>query len=124
MVQISTWCHQMVEKPKPVHRYNLSINGCDRSDQMVTYYGNYKRNTIKWWENIFYWVIDVSQVNDHSLYNISHSVNKIMPFKDFKGCLVSQLTEKAASILPPEVAATSSDKLGQELKDGNKIRKT
>jgi hypothetical protein len=43
MVQITTQCQKIVEKPKPVHRYNLSMNGCDRSDQIVTYYGNYRR---------------------------------------------------------------------------------
>jgi hypothetical protein len=51
------------------------MNGCDRSDQMVTYYGNYKRKTIKWGEQIFYWITVVSQVSAHSLYNISHSGN-------------------------------------------------
>ena len=34
-------------QPDIIHDYNFSMNGCDRSDQMLSYYNNFKRRTVK-----------------------------------------------------------------------------
>ena len=41
------------EIPEIIHRYNLSMNGCDHLDQSVSYYSNLDRKTVKWWKRYF-----------------------------------------------------------------------
>ncbi|CAG5117673.1 unnamed protein product [Candidula unifasciata] len=61
-----------IQKPSPIHSYNISLNGCDLLDQMVSYYSNYNRKTKKWWKKVFTWMMEVTQVNAHILYMLSH----------------------------------------------------
>ena len=37
-----------VVKPSIIHSYNQMMNGCDRMDQLVAYYGGHSRKTMKW----------------------------------------------------------------------------
>ena len=39
-----------VIKPKCIDKYNRKMNGCDRADQMVGYYGVHRRKSNKWWK--------------------------------------------------------------------------
>ena len=39
-------------KPNIIHEYNNSMNGCDRMDQMISYY-ILNRKTIKLWKRMF-----------------------------------------------------------------------
>ncbi|CAG5127870.1 unnamed protein product [Candidula unifasciata] len=64
--------NRKVQKPSPIHSYNMSMNGCDRLDQMVSYYSNHNRKTKKWWKKVFTWIVEVMQVNAHILYMSSH----------------------------------------------------
>ncbi|GFO29363.1 transposase [Plakobranchus ocellatus] len=41
---------QIIEKPAIIEAYNTAMNGCDRMDQNVAYYGVFKRKTKKWWK--------------------------------------------------------------------------
>ena len=52
-----------VTLPSLIHDYNQSMNGCDRVDQSVSYYGQFTRKTIKWWKRIFFWLMEICQVN-------------------------------------------------------------
>ena len=82
-------------------RYNLCMNGCDRVDQMVTYYGVYQRKTYKWWKKLFRWALKVVQNNAYVLYTLQR---KNRPGKTsllrFKLELVHGLTKYAAAIMP------------------------
>ena len=90
-----------VTKPTMVHGYNSSMNGCDRMDQMISYYGCHSRKTIKWWRKVFTWIIEILQSNAHILYNLNlktHSRDsKPIPLIEFKKILVLQLRAEASS---------------------------
>ena len=49
-------------KPNIIHEYNNSMNGCDRMDQMISYYV-FNKKTIKWWKRMFMWCFEVTQMN-------------------------------------------------------------
>ena len=53
IVAVSSHHRGVREIPEIIHRYNLSMNGCDRLDQSVSYYSNIDRKTVKWWKRIF-----------------------------------------------------------------------
>lgn len=52
-----------VDLPEVVHSYNKTMNGCDRVDQAVAYYGQFSRKTKKWWKCIFLWLLEICQCN-------------------------------------------------------------
>ena len=56
---------KVVNKPTVIHFYNESMNGCDRLDQLVSYYNNLHRKTVKWWKRMFHWILEVIQSNDY-----------------------------------------------------------
>lgn len=87
-----------VEKPEMIDIYNQRMNGCDKADQMVSYYGNHKRKSMKWWKKLFYWIIEITQVNAHIIYCLLHADNpKKMTLKAFKEKLVDSFAEEAAA---------------------------
>ena len=90
---------KVTEKPTLIHEYNQSMNGCDRLDQLVSYYNNLDRKTVKWWKRIFMWIIEVSQVNAYIIYNLSRS-EEVTKFtlKDFKHSLIESLCKKSHEI--------------------------
>ena len=93
-----------VQKPTVVHDYNLHINGCDRMDQSLTYYGQYNRKTVKCWKKIFHWSLEVAQCNAHILFNLSRPVGtKPISLSSFKDMLIEQLIAAAAEITPEDV---------------------
>ena len=47
MSEISGHHGKVTPKPDLIHYYNLNMNGCDRLDQLVSYYNNLKRKTVK-----------------------------------------------------------------------------
>ena len=49
-----------VLKPRIIQNYNLSLNGCDRLDQNVSYYNN---KLISGGKRIFARLLEVSQIN-------------------------------------------------------------
>ena len=50
------------------------MNGCDRLDQLVSYYNNLSRKTGKWWKRIFTWVIEVCQTYAYIIYCLTQPV--------------------------------------------------
>lgn len=88
-------------KPSVIQAYNFSMNGCDRADQMVGYYGLHKRRSKKWWKKIFFWVMEIACVNAYILYSLSRAgQTKKIGLKKFKHRLIDQLCESAAAIMP------------------------
>ena len=83
--------------PTVINDYNLSMNGCDKVDQMVQYYGHYQRKTTKWWKRIFYWLLEITQVNAFILYKLQNNLEQLA-FKDYKKALVMQLLDKAEKL--------------------------
>ena len=61
----------ITQKPTMVHQYNYNMNGCDRVDQYLSYYGQISRGITKWWKRIFFWLLEVTQCNAHILYQIT-----------------------------------------------------
>ena len=95
-----------VTLPSLIHDYNMSMNGCDRVDQSVAYYGQFTRKTIKWWKRIFFWLLEICQVNSYILYCLTRTdpADKIS-LKRYKQMLLTALAEKAATLVPEDEEA-------------------
>ena len=88
-------------KPTMVHIYNLSMNGCDLLDQKVSYYNIFSRKTVKWWKKLFFWLLEIAQVNAFIIHNLARGPqSKPASLKTFKLHLLSQLSERAAVTIP------------------------
>ena len=100
-VDVITKRGKTVLKPNMIN--NLSMNGCDRLDQNVSYYNNLNRRTLKWWKRIFAWLLEVSQVNAHILFLLTREQYATpMPLKHFKEKLIDELCEKAYDLTPAD----------------------
>ena len=55
-------------KPNIIHEYNNSMDGCDRMDEMISYYNVFNRKTMKWWKRMFMRCFEVSQMNAFILF--------------------------------------------------------
>ena len=67
-------------KPDVIQAYNNAMNGCDRMDQMLSYYNIFNRKTIKW-------CFEVSQVNASILYCLTRAPgDKAVALMSFKKC--------------------------------------
>ena len=90
------------EKPGVVHSYNFNMNGCDRADQMVGYYGLHSRQSHKWWKKLFYWLLEITCSNAYILYCLSHPNLKKNEkgLKKFKFQLIEDLCQVAATLTP------------------------
>lgn len=99
-----------VEMPTIVHDYNMSMNGCDRVDQSVSYYGQFTRKTRKWWKRIFLWLLEICQTNAYILHSLTRAPDtRKLSLRTFKRNLIAQLEEMAVVSLPP---STSETRLG------------
>ena len=80
-------------KPAPIHGYNFAMNGCDRMDQLVSYYGCHGRKTIKWWRKLFSWILEIVQCNAHILNNLLMTSRGERPqsLKNFKRNIISSI---------------------------------
>ena len=88
-----------VDRPTVVDDYNQHMNGCDRLDQMVNYYGVHNRRAKKWWRKLFLWILEVAQFNAYVLYVLSRappSANEKetkVSFRQYKKLLWMQMCE-------------------------------
>ena len=107
-----------VKKPASIHAYNHSMNGCDRMDQMLSYYGCHNRKTIKWWRKIFTWMLELTQCNTHShTFYLTSPERKCMPLKDFKVLFIKQLQALATvenPVMSPRPGRRSSTSMACE----------
>ena len=76
-------------KPITIHMYNQYMNRCDRVDQNLRYYSAQDRKSTKWWKKLYFWAVEIGQLNAYILYKISNNVEPQKPnlkftFKGFK----------------------------------------
>ena len=103
-----------LQKPSPIHAYNKSMNGCDRLDQMVSYYGLHNRKAYKWWKKVFTWILEVVQVNAHILFCLCHpDMTKKMPLSQFKDALIGELSRLAEVEIPANITLAAANQPGQ-----------
>lgn len=94
---------KVTTKPDIIHDYNFSMNGCDRSDQMLSYYNNFNRRTVKWWKRLFMWCIEITQVNAFILHCLTrYEGSRPLSLKQFKDKLIHQLINEAATCVPED----------------------
>ncbi|KAK3731262.1 hypothetical protein RRG08_025804 [Elysia crispata] len=109
---------RQVTKPAIIQSYNNNMNGCDRIDQQVSYYGAHDRKTKKWYKKIFTWILEVAQVNSHILHTLSRPEGtKPLPLAAYKNLLVDQLILVGApNVMPalPAAAPTPPAKPGRK----------
>ena len=90
-----------VTKPDMIHDYNYSMNGCDRMDQMISYYNIFNRRTVKWWKRLLMWCIEVSQINAYVLFCLTRDEGvKSVSLKKFKVDLIKGLIAEANKVIP------------------------
>lgn len=86
-------------KPNMINTYNRNMNGCDKLDQKVSYYGVFERKTVKWWKKLFYWMLEVTQANAYILFCLSGAAGrKKISLKDYKKMLMTQLTQHVVAM--------------------------
>ena len=61
------WDTREISQPKVVANFNKFMNGVDRSDQILTT-NSVPRKSTKWWETLFYHLIDMAVVNSFILF--------------------------------------------------------
>ncbi|KAK3691224.1 hypothetical protein RRG08_003263 [Elysia crispata] len=83
---------EIILKPSCVDEYNQHMNGCDRADQQIQYYGLHKRKSNKWWKKIFHFLIEIAVVNASIIYNktrpLVDGVRRKVPLAAFKNLLI------------------------------------
>ena len=75
-----------------VDEYNQHMNGCDRTDQQIQFYGLQKRKSNKWWKKIVHFFIEIAVVNASIIYNktqpLVDGVRRKVPLAAFKNNLI------------------------------------
>lgn len=61
------WSTKVVHQPKTVSNYNKYMNAVDRSDQILAT-NNVLRKCMRWWETLFFHLIDIAVVNSFILF--------------------------------------------------------
>ena len=83
-VEVSNKCGKVTTKPRMIYEYNNSMNGCDRRDQMISYYNIFNKKTVKWWNRMF-------QVNSFILYCLTRDEGtRLVPLLEFKKILEAE----------------------------------
>ena len=83
-------------KPAVIEAYNRCMNGCDRMDQMASYYNVFNRKTIKWWKRMFMWCLEISQCNAFILFCLTRfDGEKPTSLLVFKKALISGILSAA-----------------------------
>ena len=78
-------------KPMCVHDYNTNMGGIDRSDHLLSYCST-PRKTIKWYNKVFFHLLDIAVMNSYVLFKKLSKQKKlrILKFRDaLKGELAS-----------------------------------
>ena len=79
------------------------MNGCDRMDQMLSYYNTFNRKTIKWWKRMFMWCFEVSQINAYIIFCLTRDDDtNSVPLAKFKQMLEKEMLIEADGIIPPD----------------------
>lgn len=95
---------EVVEMPAVVNEYNTCMNGCDLADQMVGYYSQFERKTYKWWKRVFFWLLEITQVNSYILYCSSRTLpQKKISLKKYKTLLIEEIIQLVMNQHPDDI---------------------
>ena len=101
--EITTKRGIVLSKPCIIQSYNNAMNGCDRMDQMLSYYNIFNRKTIKWWKRMFMWCLEVCQVNTYIMFCMTRDADaNPVPLLKFKQMLVEEILFEADQIVPAD----------------------
>ena len=90
-VEVSNKCGKVTTKPRMIYEYSNSMNGCDRRDQMISYYNIFNKKTVKWWNRMFAWCFELTQVNSFILYCLTRDEGtRLVPLLEFKKILEAE----------------------------------
>ena len=81
---------EVVSKPKVVECYNTYMNGVDKGDQLIQYYG-YSHRTIKWYKRVFFHLLEVTIVNAYIIYCTTRPPKERLSHLDFHIAVASHL---------------------------------
>ncbi|KAK3742332.1 hypothetical protein RRG08_028244 [Elysia crispata] len=86
-----------IDKPECIDTYDQYMNGCDRADQQVQYYGMHKRKMYKWWEKNFHFLLELTVIKANIIHNTKRLAvgMKKLELVNFKNMLIQQLTAAA-----------------------------
>ena len=97
------------EKPTAVLTYNQNMNAVDISDQYTATYP-FTRKAIKWWREVFFWLIDLCVPNSYALYK--EMEQKRMSHITYLRSIVEVLaTGYLSSAPPPHICELSSQEV-------------
>lgn len=65
------------EKPEMIAIYNLTKSGVDHIDTISNIYSS-QRKCYKWWQSVFFYLLDIIINNSLIIYNDIHNANKVM----------------------------------------------
>jgi hypothetical protein len=102
---VADYTHPVKNKTKPlvINNYNHAMGGCDRVDQIITYYSNIARKSYKWWKKIFHWILEICQSNAFILFLLTRPRGTTkMSFKNFKLILKDEFVKAAAGLMSSE----------------------
>ena len=89
--------------PTMIVDYNNNMGGVDLTDQQLSYYSMTTRRTLKWWEKVFWRLVDICIVNSWIIFKTNFPESPINSHKVFRLRLVAELVQplltlKASSI--------------------------
>ena len=79
--------------PTAVYDYNQFMGGVDLVDQNLSYYSLTLRRTIKWWEKVFWRLIDISIINSWIIFHVNYPNSNLKSQREFRLELVMQLVQ-------------------------------
>ena len=71
------------------------------------------RKTHKWWKKLFTWILEVTQVNAHLLYTLTHP-DKRVTLADFKHKLIESLIQLSNTDIPADIPSAVLSKPGRK----------
>ncbi|KAK3788131.1 hypothetical protein RRG08_009677 [Elysia crispata] len=80
--------------PSVIVTYNQNMNGCDKMDQLIGYYGIHNRKSVKWWKKLFFFLFEIAQANAYILHVLTAEANTRKTLLTFKRALLNQLTSE------------------------------
>ena len=105
--RLASGCTEEINKPYAIDQYNKFMDGVDKQDQFISYYG-FSRRTRKWWKKVFFHLLDTAVVNAYIMYTHSQHSSKKLTHVQFRIELAKQLLLQGNSLASPELLGTQS----------------
>ena len=105
--RLASGCTEAINKPYAIDQYNKFMDGVDKQDQFLSYYG-FSRRTGKWWKKVFFHLLDTAVVNAYIMDTYSQHSSKKLTHVQFRIELAKQLLLQGNSLASPELPGTPS----------------